>query len=185
MKNKNTYLLFTYHGLFFLAATVLFVSLFHTPLLTGVGVFFYRGIGLLIITAIILFICLILFRKTRNGKIFLLRDIVFSVVVFFSLLLTFFTHGPITAERSVSVFILGFINAQSVPVNESDILNAITSIHLERNDGVQKRLDEQVASGTLLKEEDGYVMSDNGKFLLRVYDWIIRIFGISLNSLNK
>ena len=50
---KNVLKLIGLYILIFLACSVLFVALFHTPLLAGMQVLMYRGVAFIIITGVI------------------------------------------------------------------------------------------------------------------------------------
>ncbi len=164
---------------FFILGTSFFVLLFHTSILKGF-VFFYRGIGLLSLTTFLMTILLLRFRKTRYGKTFTIRDVIVLVILLFCINLVFFTHVPVTADRSVSVFLLGYMNNQKdKPVNKTEMTQVFIDKFLRDNDGIQKRIDEQIVSGNIKEFKNGYLLTKQGEFLMKFYSFVTDIFTIN------
>src|SRR5437763_322860 len=110
MKASTIIILIAIHASLFLAATSLFIVLFHTGLFSNIDIFFYRGIMLLLVTCFVLLTGLFLLKRKQHIRIFTYRDVILSVVITFSFNIVFFTHIPVTADRSLSIFILGYMN---------------------------------------------------------------------------
>jgi hypothetical protein len=49
---------------------------------------------------------------------------------------------------------------------------------------LKKRFNEQLVTGTIVKESDGYKITPRGILLMRFYGWIADMFGISKNNLS-
>ena len=88
--------------------SVVFVGLFHTPILKGLEVLMYRGIVFIVIggllAAIAMFFCK---RKWKN--LFDIKDVILIFLGFCSVNMVLFTLIPVTVERSVSVFTLSYM----------------------------------------------------------------------------
>jgi len=173
------------HFIFFVLGTAIFILSFHTSLFKGLSVFFYRGVSLLTFTALLMIILLLYFRKTRFGALFTIRDIVLSVVLIFCVNLLFFTHVPVTAERSLSVFLLGYMNEHSTRVFSKD---EITRIFIEKyvieNENVRKRIDEQLVSKNIAEEGGVYSITRQGKIIMNFYNFISRLFVVDKKNLS-
>jgi len=170
---------FLLHCLFFCLGTVFFIFLFRTKLLTNIDILFYRGIGLLIISSIFLSAAMILYQKISNG-FFTLRDIILALVLFFCVNLTFFTHLPVTAERSISVFLLDYLNKNPERfLTKEEITKIFIDKYLSEGKAIEKRLHEQLFSNNIIKEGNSYKISNQGKNLMKFYRLIASIFKIN------
>jgi hypothetical protein len=159
----------------FIIGFLVFILLFQTPFLSGM-VLFYRGIVFL---TLVTFVVALIFRICWR------HNIASSAVIFFCITLVFFTHLPVTAERSISVFLLGYMNKNSSKTVSTDELSrAFTDTYVNEQQALSKRLNEQIATGTIVKGGDGYTITPRGKLLMRLYSWIADIFKIKKNNLS-
>lgn len=183
---SNSWVKFSlFHICCFLAGSVFFVLLFHTPLLVN-AVLFYRGVLFLLVTGIIMGGAVVWLKHTGWGRAFLTyRDVILAVVLVVCLNLVFFTHVPVTADRSMSLFLLGYMNAHSSQVMSAHQFNQIfiDKYVLERG-ATQKRFGEQAATGTMKKVEGGYTITPFGKMLIRFFAFIADVFGINKKNLS-
>jgi len=171
--------IFSLHCLFFILGTVFFISLFHTKLLSNIDILFYRGIGLLLISSIFLFAVMVFYKKISNG-FFALRDIILALVLFFCVNLTFFTHLPVTAERSISVFLLDYFNKNSDRyLTKEEVTKIFIDKYLYEDKAIEKRLHEQIFSKNIIKEGSNYKISTQGKNLMKFYKVTSTIFNLS------
>ena len=167
------------HVCFLILGTSLFWLLFRTPLFAEIEVFFYRGIALLGITGIVMLLGLVIYKKRCLPGRFTNKDVILSLVLMISSNLVFFTHLPVTAERSISVFLLGYLNEHSQTIlTEQKITQAFTDKYLYEDKAVEKRLREQVVSGTVMVNGGGYKISERGRALMKVYALMADVFRI-------
>jgi len=171
--------IFSLHYLFFCLGTAFFILLFHTKLLSNIDILFYRGIGLLLISSIFLFAVMVFYKKISNG-FFTLRDIILALVLFFCVNLTFFTHLPVTAERSISIFLLDYFDKNSDRyLTKEEVTQIFIDKYLYENNAIEKRLHEQIFSRNINQEEEKYKISRRGQNLMRFYRLIAIIFKIN------
>ena len=169
---------FFLHSLFFCFGTTFFVLLFHTKILSNIDILFYRGVGLLIISSIFLLTIMILYRKISHG-FFTVHDLILSLVLFFCVNLTFFTHLPVTAERSISVFLLDYFNKNSERyLTKEEITKIFIDKYLYENKAIEKRLHEQIFSGNIKQEGEKYKISNQGQNLMKFYRLMRTLFNI-------
>ena len=179
MKFTDVLRLAFWHGLFFTVGSAFFVWLFSTPLFAGT-IFFYRGIGLLLVTCLIMTIGVFLFHSSKAGRIFTIRDIILAIVVLFSVNMLFFTHVPVTADRSISVFLLGYMNThQDKPQTADDLIRVFDTVYMSRYGAIAKRMDEQIASGNVKKEKVGYTLTLQGRRLMDLYMIVAKMYGLN------
>lgn len=179
MKFKNILLLLISHSVFFLVGTSIFIFLFHTKLFKSVDVLFYRGIILLLISCAIMAMLLFLFKKKAAVCIWTYRDIVLNLILIFSLNLVFFTHLPVTADRSISVFMLGYLNKNPDKLLTSQqITDFFTNKYLYEYGAMGKRLNEQIESGNIIQNGNDYKISKKGQLIMKIYSFIVKLFAI-------
>ena len=164
-------------------ATAAWVVLFHTPLLAG-SVLFYRGLVLLAMTATVAAIVLVILWRTSFRGLIGVRDILLIVSLLMSVNVVFFTHFPVTADRSISVFILAYMNRADGGLTSQQISDSVVQEYFLDRRAIDKRLDEQVETGTVVRTGDSYVISDEGRWLVGLYELIARLFNIDTANLS-
>lgn len=185
MKNNKIIILLSLHIIFFILGTTFFVLLFHTPILKEF-VFFYRGIALLSLATFLMAFFMFVFRKYRYGEIFIFRDVILSITILFCINLVFFTHVPVTADRSISVFLLGYMSNHSDKfLNKEEITRIFIDKFLVRNDSLQKRFYEQVVSGNIQEDRSSYHITEQGKLLMLFYNFISDVFVIDKKNISQ
>ena len=185
MSVKNTAWATLLHFELFSLGTILFIFFFQTGLFGGIKVFFYRGIALLGLASFLTTLAATIVKFSSKKKVFTVRDILLSVVFVFCLNLVFFTHLPVTADRSVSVFLLGYINSKPDRVlTKKELTKVFVDKYVYKNQALDRRLREQTVSGNIIKEGGGYRISKQGRLVMRFYNFIARLFGIDNKTLS-
>ena len=85
-----------------LLSTCIFIVLFHTSILNGINVFFYRGCVFLILASLLASMIMWVARYI-NKKLFSVRDIITAFFIFLGFTSSWFVLVPVTVERSISV----------------------------------------------------------------------------------
>ena len=179
MKAKTAVRVLLWHLEFFVLGTALFVFLFHTGLFRNITVFFYRGIALLLVDCLFMVLLIAVIKFMGFRKSFAIRDVIISILLIFSLNLVFFTHLPVTADRSVSVFLLGYINSQSDKIlTKKEITKVFVDKYIYEYEAMDKRLSEQIISGNIVEEGSGYRITGRGKFVMSVYGFVADVFTV-------
>lgn len=168
-----------------LVTTGIFFLLMHVGFLKGISVLMYRGIVVMLICCIIMSGVLVLLWKfvklPVDGK-----DIFIFVLGFLCANMVFFTLVPVTVERSVSVFMLSYMDHENEISKEQDLGDAVfTKADIEKvfNEkyvqefgAFEKRFEEQVVTGTIEEKGSGYVLTDRGRFIVGLFRAIGEIF---------
>jgi len=161
----------------FLFGTIVFISLFSTPLFANIDILFYRGIILLFISCIgTALLSLFVMKKVARNK-FDARDVVVTICIIFSLNLVFFTLVPVTVDRSVTVFILQEIG-KNRNVTKEQMQKDLYTDYIVRQKAVERRFYEQQKSGTVAKGKKGYFLTPQGESLLSSFAVIRTLFHI-------
>lgn len=170
------------YGAALAGGTAFWIVLFHSPLLDS-WVFFYRGLALLAMATAVLVAALVSLRRGNVRRLIGLRDMLLIASLLVSVNVVVFTHLPVTADRSISVFMLAYLDRATDPQTADEISEAVVREYVEEREAVAKRLDEQLAIGTVVGTPDGYVISAEGRWLVGVYHAIADLFDIDPRNL--
>lgn len=162
--------------LIYLLGTFVCIVLLRIPNVFGL-VFFYHGILVLGMTSIGIGLLMLLWMKRS------IHDSVLFVLAFFCFNLVIFTHLPVTADRSVSVFLLGYMSKHQI-VTTSQLREAVVDIYVDKNQALEKRLNEQIQTGTIVQRGDTYTLTPRGASLMSFYRMIAGLFGIDKTNLS-
>ena len=158
-------LILLYIGIY-LVCSLMFVGLFHTGLLKSMNVLMYRGIAFIVLTGLIAAIVMGVIRKF--WKFITIRDIIMMFVIFCCVNTVLFTLVPVTVERSVSVFMLSYMDENSDKTfTQEDVGEIFTAKYVNDYGAFEKRFNEQVVTGTIKQNPDGtYSITDRGRFIV-------------------
>ena len=162
--------------LIYLACTALFIGLFHTGILKNMEVLMYRGIAFILITGVIAGVIMGIVRKFWG--FITVRDIIMMFVIFCCVNTVFLTLIPVIVERSVSVFMLSYMDENSGQTfTEESVGEVFTAKYVEDYGAFEKRFDEQVVTGTIEQNPDGtYSITERGKFVVKMFRMIAEWF---------
>ncbi|HMK65440.1 MAG TPA: hypothetical protein VK564_06570 [Thermodesulfobacteriota bacterium] len=157
--------------------TALFVLSFRSPLFISMDVLFYRGIFLLIATCAIFLLILLIVRYFLLTKILIFRDILLIITIIFSFNLLFFTHFPVTAERSISLFILGYMNNHADrTITKDEITQQYIKKYIIEYGEIEKRFNEQIVTGDIIADGKGYRITKRGQSILNFFNLVDDLF---------
>ncbi len=164
------------YALIYVVCSVMFVALFHTGILKDMGVLMYRGIVFIVITGAIAAIVMGVIRKFWG--FITVRDIIMMFVIFCCVNMVFLTLIPVTVERSVSVFMLSYMDENSDQTfTQESVGEVFTSKYVEDYGAFEKRFDEQVVTGTIEENPDGsYTITERGRFIVKLFRTIAEWF---------
>ncbi len=165
------------YALIYIVCTALFIALFHTGFLASMDVLMYRGAAFIIITGIVSAVIMGIIRKFWGFVT--IRDIIMMFVIFCCVNMVFLTLIPVTVERSVSVFMLSYMDENSDQTfTEESVGEVFTTKYVEDYGAFEKRFHEQVETGTIVENPDGtYSITDSGRFVVKMFRTIAEWFG--------
>lgn len=157
-----------------------YIFLFKTPLFKN-SVLFYRGVFLIIVSALFFIGMFLLARKTTHQTI--LRPSFFAscLIAAISLNLVFFTLIPVTLDRSLSTFILKALQEE----NSSSCGHGYTDRELEKKliadyfiagRALEKRLHEQTIIGNIITRNQCVSISKRGEVTLKILQAIYNLY---------
>lgn len=165
------------YAIIYLVCSAMFIGLFHTEILKNMEVLMYRGIAFIIITGIVAAIVMGIVRKFWG--FITVRDIIMMFVIFCCINTTLFVLVPVTVERSVSVFMLSYMEENSDQTFTQDSVGEVfTSKYVNDYGAFEKRFNEQVETGTIKQNPDGsYSITESGKFVVKAFRTVADWFG--------
>lgn len=173
----NVLLLIVIYALIYVVCTAMFIGLFHTGLLKNMDVLMYRGVVFIFITGVVSAVIMGIIRKFWNFVT--IRDIIMMFVIFCCVNMVFLTLIPVTVERSVSVFMLSYMEENKEQTfTEESVGEVFTTKYVEDYGAFEKRFNEQVETGTIVQNEDGtYSITEKGEFVVEAFRTVAKWFG--------
>ena len=164
------------YALIYIICTALFIALFHTGFLASMDVLMYRGVAFIIITGVVAAVIMGVLRKLWG--FITTRDIIMMFTIFCCVNMVFLTLIPVTVERSVSVFMLSYMEENSDQTfTEESVGEVFTTKYVEDYGAFEKRCHEQVETGTIVQNPDGtYSITESGKFVVKMFRTISEWF---------
>ena len=165
------------YALIYLVCTALFIFLFHTGLFGNMDILMYRGAVFILITGAVAAVVMGIVRKLWGFVT--KRDIILMFTIFCCVNMMFLTLVPVTVERSVSVFMLSYMEENSDQTfTEESVSEVFMTKYVEDYGAFEKRFHEQVETGTIVQNPDGsYSITESGKFVVKVFRTVSEWFG--------
>ena len=165
----------------YLVCTVLFVLLFHTGFLGGIDVLMYRGLVFIVILGIVA--VLMMWGVRKLWKRVDVRDIIMMFLLFCCVNTVLFTLIPVTVERSVSVFMLSYMEENDDRAfTKDEIEEVFTEKYVKEYGAFEKRFAEQITTGSIVDNGDGtYSITGRGKRLVGMFRTVAEWFDTERN----
>ena len=170
------YTLLLYAVLYVISFGIL-ILLIRLPLLKSMHVLMYRGIMMIVLAGIFASVLLVLFKKWRKAAWLSAKDVVLVFILTCSINMVFFTLVPVTVERSVSVFMLSYMDNYSDHYTQDQIAEIFVDKYVNEYGAFEKRFDEQLTTGSIEQNADGtYSITDKGRFIVKMFRLISDVF---------
>lgn len=179
MKKKDFFRLLLVYVLLFFAGSVSYVLGIRSGIFDGISVFFYKGIIAIIAAGSVFSVIMLMIKLAAMKKIIIVRDILLFFCAFCCIHVVIFTHLPVTADRSVSVFMLGYMNDKNGECTKQELEDVFIEKYVQEYEAFDKRLFEQIYTGTIAETEKGtYIITDPGKRIIGIYEVVADWFEI-------
>lgn len=167
------------HAAAFAAGTALFILFFQISLFDGIDILFYRGMLLIVLAGLCVAAGLVVMRRRRRPRFLDYKDVVLAFVMFVSVQAVLFTHLPVLVDRSVSVFVLRYMDANADRiVTAGEVEKHFIEKYVIEGRAMERRFHEQIASGTVERVGNGYRITARGKRMIGFFDVIRDLFRI-------
>lgn len=176
MRIKDVLKLIGIYALIYLIYSAIFVGLFHTGFLSSMSVLMYRGLAFIVITGILAAVTMALLR--RAWKKIEVRDIILMFFLFCCVNTVLFTMIPVTVERSVSVFMLSYMEENSDRTfTQDDVEEIFKEKYVVEYGAFEKRFEEQLVTGSIVENEDGtYSITERGEKIVALFRMVASWF---------
>lgn len=167
------------YGIIVALTSVVFVILFHTPLFRNINVFFYRGVILLLISSFIAVGFMLAAKKIFQQMQFDAKDCIVIFCLFFGITLGWFVLIPVTVERSISVYMLSYMDQNDTTgITSNDFADIFYDNYITNYGAFDKRFAEQITSANIEESEDGngYIITENGRFIVKLFRLCAEMF---------
>lgn len=174
------------YGLVVSSFFILFIAVLNIPLIKSHPVLFYRGLQALLLTSVLY---LAIGASFIHKKVSFLESYFSALAVAISFSLTIFVLVPVTADRSISVFLLHSLqqnkNSCQAGMTKNDLEQEFVSKYVHDGSAITRRLNEQTLSGSVVRTNQCFGLSEKGEELVKLFDLSLHIFGSSHSSLQK
>ena len=160
-------------------STLFFILLFHLPLFNRLNVFFYRGVIFLFIASFFAVGLLVLTAHFLKKLDLNSKDFFVIFFLFFGFTLGWFVLIPTTVERSISVFMLSYMEQNdSTGITSKEFGDIFYKKYINDFGAFDKRFSEQVTSKNmkLADKGNGYVITDNGRVIVNLFRLCSKLF---------
>jgi len=182
MRNKvfNVIKILLLYLLIYLLCTIIFISLFHLDIFKNLDVFMYKGIIYIILTGVLASIIMAIAKKNKFKDYLDNKDIIMMFIGYCCVNMVLFTLIPVTVERSISVFMLSYMDSyQGETYNETKMTKIFEDIYVDEFKAFDKRFNEQIVTGTIERvSDDEYIINDNGKFIVKMFRTVAKWFNM-------
>lgn len=173
MKNKIISIckLLGLYLILYLISTALFVGLFHTPFLKNMDVLMYRGTVFVFVSGMFAALLMVICMRILPSGFITFKDIILLFCGCCCVNMVFFTLIPVTVERSVSVFMLSYMDENdTIDLTEDDICKIFVDKYVNEYGAFKKRFHEQIVTGSIRQNKDGsYSITERGKWIVEMF----------------
>ncbi|WP_195282974.1 hypothetical protein [Harryflintia acetispora] len=154
--------------------------LLRTPFLAGQKAFLYRLLAITALCSIaLLLVSGFIFRKKYKFFQMTFSESVLCIGMASVFMALFFTLGPMTIERSYTIYSLADMADHGGQIYSADeIKNRFIEGYIGEANESQKRIDEQVYIGNLEETDGGYKITEKGERLVRIFRFLESIFPV-------
>lgn len=179
MKKKEIFILLLIYLILMMIGTIFYILSFRTFLFSTLTIFFYRGIAIILFWGVLISVIMTLLKIFYIRKIITVRDILLLFCAFCCVNIVIFTHLPVTADRSITVFMLGYMAQSDSAFTKQEMEEIFIDKYVYEYGAFDKRLEEQVFSGTIEKSSSQkYQITKKGRNLIRIYEKVTDWFQI-------
>ncbi|MGD0634867.1 MAG: hypothetical protein ABSA13_11395 [Beijerinckiaceae bacterium] len=156
---------------------VTFAALFKAGLLKSIGALFFRGLVLAGVTFVILFALLAALIKCWGRHELNGRDAFCAAVLSLSFNICFLVVGPVTVDRSVSIFMLGEMAANpDESYSTEDMSRLFVKVYIGDYQQIGRRLREQTDIGNVEDTGGRYRISRRGQDFIAISKLVSWLF---------
>lgn len=134
---------------------------------------------MLVIATFFSIILALLAKKIFKSLQLEIKDAITIAGLFFGVTLGWFILAPVTVERSISVFMLSYMEQNDeTSITTEEFGNIFYKKYIDEFGAFDKRFHEQVMTGSIKEttENEHYVITERGRFLVQIFRLFGRLF---------
>ena len=70
-------------------------------------------------------------------------------------------------------------------MSKNSILEHVNNVYFYEYDAIQKRLEEQIAIGNVIKSDKGYIITKRGELILNIFSRVTDLYNMDQNFARK
>jgi hypothetical protein len=168
----------------FVLGWLLYIAVIQVGIFDFIKVYFYKTILILIVTGIILLISELLTKYFWKKATFDYKDIIISFVLFMSINMVWLSTVIVSLDRSLSVFVLSYLAQEDRSYTEEELNQVFQTIFIEKYGMLDRRFWEQLESGNIEQDQDGYKLTGRGEGLVDVFQIVGKIYKVDDRFIN-
>lgn len=155
----------------YLVSLIVLIGLFHTALFKNINVLMYRGTIFVLIAGILPTVLMWLLKKYGRTVCLSVKDFFMVYCICCCVNMVLLTLIPVTVERSISVFMLSYMEEnEGKRCTKEEIEDVFSLKYMQDYGAFEKRLNEQLVSGNVAEYQDGsFAITDRGKFIVELF----------------
>lgn len=158
---------------------ILYLIGFKVGLFASNDIIFYRGLEILCVTSVLQFsLITFIILHTMRPEVSLAHALSISMTSL-AICSTFLIVIPVSLDRSVSVFLLGYMNNMDRELTKDELAFGLENIYVKQYSAINRRIDEQLISGNIkLTEKNGIILTQQGKDFILLSRKIANVLNI-------
>ena len=161
-----------------IGGVLLIIFLYVTSIVFGPGVLFYRGVGALLGVFLVLIVLLAtVLPRLPDPALLQQADAAGAAIVAASLLFAAFVLGPVTVDRSVSVFLLSQFATAERPLTAEETRDGFVRAYVGDWAQIDRRIKEQWLSGNIEPTAGGWRLTRQGHVVIMLARGMSALFG--------
>jgi hypothetical protein len=167
----------------FIIGWLLYIEIVQIGIFDFIEIYFYKIIFILIITGMVLLIGELLLKRFWKKAIFDYKDVMISFVLFMSINMVWLSTVVVSLDRSLSVFVLSYLE-EDRSYNEEELEEVFKTEFVEKYGMLDRRFWEQLESGNIEEDADGYRLTGRGEVLVNVFKAVGKIYKVDDRFIN-
>jgi hypothetical protein len=90
----------------------------------------------------------------------------------------------VSLDRSLSVFVLSYLAQEDRNYNEAELADVFQKVFVEKYEMLDRRFWEQLESGNIEQEPDGYKLTGRGEGLVNIFKAVGKIYKVDDRFIN-
>lgn len=162
--------------LLFIVFTIIYMLTFHLKTRELIPVYTYYGIASLCILTVLLGSILCILSKKEKIS-FDIKDSIIVILICFFMNLFVFCMVPVTLERSISVFMLNYMD-DGKEYTKEEIEQIFIDKYVYEYEAFDKRFEEQIYTGTIESNDETYKLSNKGKTMVNMFHFVKKVYNV-------